>query len=74
MAQNDDNYGDLFNASFTVVPQKCDGGGHRMNVINGTHIELIVTYNTCYNVSAVGNVCGWKTELSTIQLLYSESH
>ena len=40
-----DNYGDIFNASFTVVPQNCDGGSHRMNVINGTRIELKVMYN-----------------------------
>ena len=69
-----DNYGDIFNASFTVtvVPQNCDGGSHRVNVINGTHIELKVTYNIRYNVSAVGNICGRNTETFTIQLLYSE--
>ena len=69
-----DNYGDIFNASFTVtvVPQNCDGGSHRVNVINGTHIKLKVMYNTLYNVSAVGNVCGRNTESPTIQLLYSE--
>ena len=72
MLMQKDNYGDLFNASFTIVPQ--NQSSHRVNVINSTHIELIVTYNTYYNVSAIGTVCGRTTELSTIQLLYSESH
>ena len=72
LAQTDYNYGDLFNASFTVVPKNYDGGSHRVNMINGTHIKLKVMYNTLYNVSAVGNVCRGNTESPTIQLLYSE--
>ena len=63
-------YGALFNASFTVVPQ--DRGSYRVNMINSTHIELIVTYNTYYNVSATGSACGQTTESPTIQLHYSE--
>ena len=62
-------YGALFNASFTVVPSN-----HRVNVINSTHIEFIVTYNTYYNVSATGSVCGQTTESPTIQLHYSETY
>ena len=68
--QKDHDYGALFNASFIVVPQ--DRGSYRVSVINSTHIELIVTYNTYYNVSATGSACGQTTESPTIQLHYSE--
>ena len=65
-------YGTLINASFTIVPQ--DRGSYRVNVINSTHIELIVTYNIYYNVSATGSICGQTTELPTIQLHYSKTY
>lgn len=72
LAQKDNNYDDLFNASFIVVPQKnvMEVAQHRVSVINGTHTELKVMYNTRYNVSRVGNICGRNTESLTIQLLY----
>lgn len=65
-----ENYGDLLNASFTIVPQ--DQANYRVNRINSTHGELIVSYNTNYNVSAIAALCGQTTESPYIQLIYSE--
>lgn len=69
MQMND--YDDLFNASLTIVPQNYQAN-YRVNRINRTHTELMVYYNTFYNVSAIATVCGRTTESPYIQLLYSE--
>ena len=60
---------DVYSASYTVsivvVPQVSV-------VTNSTHIELIVSYNTFYNVGAVATLCGQNSESATIELFYGE--
>ena len=63
--QSENYYGTILNITIKVTP-------HTIVVSNTTHIELMLLYNTLYNISSSISLCGLTGPSTTDELFYGE--
>ena len=60
------SYGALYNISFSITPEA------EIVSTDNNYVQLILQYNTPYNLSAVTSLCGQISDSTTIELFYGE--
>ena len=63
--QSENYYGATFDITIKVTP-------HTIVVSNSTHVELMLLYNTIYNISSSISLCGLTGPSMTDELFYGK--